>query len=54
MKIENIGKVNYIECRRSTMKVTTPFVVHPEQKLSLRIGMWITWLSFQYRFIGSN
>ena len=25
-KIENIGKVNYIECRRSTTKVTTPFV----------------------------
>ena len=31
-KIGNIGKVNYIECRRSTMKVTMPFVVHPEQK----------------------
>jgi len=31
-KIENIDKVNYIECRKSTMKVTTPFVVHPEQK----------------------
>jgi hypothetical protein len=31
-KFENIGKVNYIECRRSTTKVTTPLVVHPEQK----------------------
>jgi hypothetical protein len=31
-KVENIGKVNCIDCRRSTMKVTTPFVVHPEQK----------------------
>jgi hypothetical protein len=31
-KFENIGKVNYIECCRSTTKVITPFVVHPEQK----------------------